>query len=175
MQAEENSIFSVEPFSAEVPAEESLELTITAYLDDALKFTDKMNILIERGVNFTVSLSAQGKGTTIVCDPPLMPSINLGTFFSRGHCHREVQLTNKGRRVQALSWVTDGFSATRVKKVEMDRRSRDMADIKIKQLIHHRPQPEVVPKKPMFHIIPEKFVLEPQESCVVFLKGHCDR
>ena len=163
----------MEPFSAVVPPEKSLELTITAFLDDALKFTDKMNILIERGVNFTVSLSARGRGTTIVCDPPLMPSINLGTFFSRGVCHREVQLTNKGRRVQALSWVTDGFSATRVKKVEMDRKSRDMADIKIKQLLHCRHE-EVVPKKPLFRIIPEKFILEPQESCVVILKGHCN-
>lgn len=166
-------MFAVEPISAVVPPEQTLELTITAYLDDALKFNDKMNILIERGVNFTVSLSAQGKGTTIVCDPPLIPSINLGTFFSRGACHREVKLTNQGRRVQALSWVTDGFSATRVKKVEMDRKSRDLMDIKIKQLLHHRTE-EVVPKKPLFRIIPEKFVLEPQESCIVILKGHCN-
>ena len=167
-------MFSVEPYSAEVPAEQTLDLTITAYLDDALKFTDKMNILIERGVNFTVFLSAQGKGTTIVCDPPLMPSINLGTFFSRGSCQREVKLTNKGRRVQALSWVTDGFSATRVKKVEMERKSRDMADIKIRKQLHSKRQ-EVVPKMPLFRIIPEKFILEPQESCVVMLKGHCDK
>ena len=166
-------MFSVEPSSALVPPEESLELTITAYLDDALKFSDKMNILIERGVNFTVSLSAQGKGTTIVCDPPLVPSINLGTFFSRGACHREVKLTNRGRRVQALSWVTDGFSATRVKKVEMDRKSRDLRDIKIRQLLHGKAE-DVVPKKPLFRMIPEKFVLEPQESCVVILKGFCN-
>lgn len=160
----------MEPESGEVPPEQSLELTVTALLDDCLKFTDKMNVLIERGINFTVFLSATGKGTTIVSEPSIHPSVDLGTFFSRGPCERQFLLTNKGRRMQALSWVTEGFSASKVKKEEMDRRSRDIRDIRV---IQKYPKHLVIePRKPLFHIIPEKFVLEPGDSCLVTLQGH---
>ena len=160
MQASEKSVFSVEPRSAVVRPEESLTLKVTAYVDDCIKFSDKLNILIKRGVNFTVFLQAHGEGSTVVSSPPLQPGINLGTFFSRCPCKQEFELTNRGRRVQALSWVTDGFSASKVKKVEMERKSRDMRDIKVQQRL--------------FHIVPEKFVLEPKESCIVSLEGYCD-
>jgi hypothetical protein len=162
----------VAPSSALVLPEQSLKLTVTAFLDDCLKFTDKLNILIKRGVNFTVFLQAQGEGSTIVSSPPLQPRVKLGTFFSLCPCRRDFQLTNKGRRKQALSWVTDGFSASRVKKIEMDRRSRDMRDIKVKQ--RYSLHPDVEPRKRTFHIVPEKFVLQPQESCTVTVEGYCE-
>lgn len=161
------------PRSAVVLPKQSLELTVTAFLDDCLKFADKLNILIKRGVNFTVFLKAEGIGSTIVSNPNLQPGINLGTFFSRSPCQQQFVLTNKSRRVQALSWVTDGFSATRVKKVEMDRKSMDMQDIKIKQ--RYSMHAEEPPKKRLFHIVPQKFVLEPQESCAVTLEGYCEQ
>lgn len=172
-QAQAKTVFSVVPRSAVVLPEQSLELTVTAFLDDCLKFTDKLNIIIKRGVNFTVFLRAQGSGSTVVSSPPLQPGIDLGTFFSRSPCQQEFELTNMGRRMQALSWVTDGFSATKVKKVEMERRSRDMRDMKVRQ--HYTGlRLEEAAKKRLFHIVPEKFVLEPQESCVVSLEGYCE-
>lgn len=169
-QAQGKSVFSVEPVSAVVPPEKSLTLTITALLDDCLKFSDKLNILIKRGVNFTVFLRAEGKGSTIVSIPSIQPSVNLGTFFSRGPCQKQFELINRGRRTQALSWVTDGFSATKVKKDEMERKSRDLRDIKIKQ--RYSTRLEEVAKIPLFQIVPEKFVLEPGESCIVTLQGY---
>lgn len=152
--------------------EQTLELTVTAFLDDCLKFSDKLNILITRGVNFTVFLRAKGRGSTVVSEPPIQPCINLGTFFSGGPCEREFVFTNKGRRMQALSWVTEGFSASKVKKFEMDRKSRDMDDIRIKKNYTLKDLDEVITKR-LFIIIPEKFVLEPKQSCVVTLKGFC--
>lgn len=161
------------PHSAVVLPEQSLALTVTAFLDDCLKFSDKLNILIKRGVNFTVFLRAQGQGSTVVSSPPLQPGINLGTFFSRSPCQQQFKLTNRGRRMQALSWVTEGFSAAKVKKVEMEKKSLDMQDVKIKQLYNKLHVMEA-PKKRLFRIVPEKFVLEPQESCLVTLEGYCE-
>ena len=170
VQAQEKSVFIVEPSSATVPPEGSLELTITAHVDDCLKFVDKLNIIIDRGVNFTVHLRAQGKGSTILSEPPLCPRVDLGVFYSKGLCRKEFKLTNMGRRTQGLSWVTEGFSVTKIKKVEAERRSRDVQDIKFK----HEPQNRVAmpPKKPLFRIIPEKFELDPLQTVVVTLQGY---
>lgn len=38
----------------------------------------------------------------------------------------------RGRRLQALSWTTEGFSAAKLKKAEIERRARDMKDIAVK-------------------------------------------
>ena len=162
----------MKPTSAVVLPEQTLELTVTAYLDDCLKFHDKLNILITRGVNFTVFLRARGRGSTVVSEPPIQPCVNLGTFFSGGPCEREFVFTNKGRRMQALSWVTEGFSASKVKKIEMDRKSRDMNDIRIKKDYTFKDLDEITTKR-LFHIVPEKFVLEPKQSCIVKLQGFC--
>ena len=37
------------------------------------RFTDKVTVLVSKGVNITISLSAEGEGTTIVSRPPLQP------------------------------------------------------------------------------------------------------
>ena len=37
------------------------------------RFTDKVTVVVSKGVNITISLSAEGEGTTIVSQPPLQP------------------------------------------------------------------------------------------------------
>ena len=96
------------------------------------RFTDKLTIVILQGVSSTVSLSAEGKGTTIVSHPPLQPRVDLGPHFSHGPCQKQFTLTNRGRRVQALSWTTEGFSVAKLKKAEIERTMRDSRDIRLK-------------------------------------------
>ena len=81
------------------------------------------------GRTFTISLSAEGTGTTIVSDPPLLPGVDLGPHFSNGPCQHQFKLTNKGRRMQALSWTTEGFSAMRKKKLDIAKTSQDKRDL----------------------------------------------
>lgn len=49
------------------------------------RFTDKVTIVVSKGVNITISLSAEGEGTTIVSQPPLQPkglnTTTLGQFL----------------------------------------------------------------------------------------------
>ena len=187
------------------------------------RFSDKLTIVVSHGVSFTVSLSAEGKGTTVVSHPPLQPRVDLGAHFSRAPCLRKCTLTNRwvepavcpimqsssiymyqdfiqdfsvkvggenprcvwgmlpqgilkslmlllvasgapkmqkisyeqttyqtygrtaviaqinnycsrlpssrGRRVQALSWTTEGFSALKLKKAEIERNCMDTKDM----------------------------------------------
>lgn len=102
----------------------------------------------------------------------------------------------RGRRVQALSWTTEGFSAAKLKKAEIEWSSRDTLDVAKKvcmmyirswddfrvceRMTHvlflgpltqrsQRGPPDL--KKPLFQIIPDKFVLQPYQSQVITLQG----
>ena len=76
-----NSVWSVSPSSGEIPAEGRLELSITACLNDCVRFQDKVQINFLEGPSRTVPLTAYGHGTTIVADPPMSPTLNLGPHF----------------------------------------------------------------------------------------------
>ena len=75
----------------------------------------------------------------------------------------------RGRRIQALSWTTEGFSAAKLKKQEMEKQGRDLRDLRVKQQLSLTKIDEI--KKPQFELIPNKCVLEPYQSCTVTMKG----
>ena len=72
----------------------------------------------------TISLTAYGMGTTIVADPPMMPSVDFGPQFSHRNICRYFKLTNNGRRSQQLYWMTEGFTNYKAKKSK-ERRNKD--------------------------------------------------
>lgn len=76
----------------------------------------------------------------------------------------------RGRRIQALSWTTEGFSAAKLKRQEMERHSRDMRDLRVKERLSLNKYEAM--KKPQFELTPNKCVLEPYQSCVVTLRGY---
>ena len=59
-----------------------------------------------------IPLNASGNGTTIVADPPMSPTLNLGPHFCKTPCRRTFRLTNQGRRHQSLVWSSEGLSFT---------------------------------------------------------------
>ena len=64
------------------------------------RFTDKLTLTIIGGISYTVSLSAEGKGTTIVSVPSMHSSVNMGTHFACSQVRKQFTLTNRGRRSQ---------------------------------------------------------------------------
>ena len=64
-------------------------------------------------------------GTTIVTDPPMMPTVNFGPQFSHNTCSKIFKLTNNGRRSQQLYWMTEGFSNYKA-KLKKERRNKEM-------------------------------------------------
>lgn len=93
------------------------------------RFSDKLHISIADGTTFSVTLVAEGRGTTIVSQPPLLAGVDLGPHFSNGPCQHQFCLTNHGRRMQALSWTTEGFSAARKKRAEIAHAAHDPLDV----------------------------------------------
>jgi len=173
LQFKERTVFSVNPLSTQIAPEETVELTVTAYLNDHLKFKDKLTIRVLQGINFSIPLRASGIGTTIMSEPKILPGVHLGTFFTHGQCKSTFTLTNRGRRPQALSWTTDGFSASLLKKTEMYIRRQDPDDIRVRQKIQAmvKDDKNEAFRKPVFQVVPDKMVLEPLESGSMVILG----
>lgn len=80
-QSRRKSFWRVEPSEGEMPPESQLELCVIAHLKDTIHFQDRLDVSIEDGQRHMFPLSATGTGTTIVCDRPFAPSLDLGTHF----------------------------------------------------------------------------------------------
>ncbi|TPX54724.1 hypothetical protein PhCBS80983_g05802 [Powellomyces hirtus] len=136
------SVFSVEPRSGKIPPNEKAVLTVTAQLDDSLKFTDIVKIATQSGGVHEVNLTAKGSGTTIMFDEALT-HVNFQHVFSSRECTRTFTLTNKGRRAQTLMWSLDDKKG-----------SKDTATY-----------------VPVFEVIPARFTLKPGTSQEITIRG----
>ncbi|CAH1779299.1 unnamed protein product [Owenia fusiformis] len=161
-----NSVWNVEPRDGEIPPEETMELTVTANLDDCVRFQDKLQVNFLDSQARTIPVTAYGYGTTIVSDPPMDVYLNLGPHFSANPCKKTFLLTNKGRRHQQLVWTTDGFSMVRNKKDTVPVNMKDMR-------VRDAPPPQIL-KTPVFKLTPQRFDLPPGKSVTVELEGQVD-
>ncbi|XP_077975805.1 hydrocephalus-inducing protein homolog isoform X2 [Styela clava] len=162
-----NSVWKVEPDHGEIPAHCTETVSVSAILDDCIRFHDKLNITIVQGPSVTIPVHAYGYGTTLVTDPPLAPKFNLGPHFAKSICSRKIKLTNRGRRHQALMWSTDGFVKPRHRRHEHG--LSNSKDMKIRDKA-----PIPTPPAPVFEIHPSRLALEPGHSAWVTLEGYCD-
>lgn len=83
---------------------ESVELVVTANLDDTVLFKDQLYILIHEGENLVVPLSIKGTGTTM-WSPSELRVIDFGHQMTHRMCEWSCTLENKGKRVQVLTWT----------------------------------------------------------------------
>ncbi|XP_033116735.1 hydrocephalus-inducing protein homolog isoform X2 [Anneissia japonica] len=161
-----NSLWKVEPASGVIPPEEALEIKVTVNLDDCIKFHDKLAISFVNSQVHVVKLHAVGFGTTIVSNPPMTPSINLGHHFSNRSCKRMFTLTNKGRRHQQMFWSTEGFPHIKTKNKDAFYNPKDVK--------YQRMPPPPPPPRPVFTLTPSRFELDPGQSIEVVLDGQSD-
>uniref|UniRef100_H2XZ27 Hydin adenylate kinase-like domain-containing protein n=1 Tax=Ciona intestinalis TaxID=7719 RepID=H2XZ27_CIOIN len=167
-----DSIWKVEPEQGTVPPESVLIVSVTAMLDDCIRFTDKLTVTVIKGPTVTIPVHAYGHGTTIVAEPPLTPAVSLGPHFAKSKCIRRFRLTNRGRRHQALTWSTDGFVKPKSK------RENHAANAKDSQIFNNYGKKTMAapppPPEPVFQLRPTRLALEPGQSAMVTLEGYCD-
>ncbi|XP_052816168.1 hydrocephalus-inducing protein homolog isoform X2 [Mya arenaria] len=158
------SVYRVEPSDGEIPPEKSLEVTVTACLEDSVRFHDKLQVNFLESQVRQIPLTSYGQGTTIVSDPPLIPNLDLGPNFSNRPYCKVFHLTNKGRRHQQLVWSMDGFSPIAKAKKEMQ--SYNPLDMK-----YRNQPPPPAPLSPVFKVTPNRFDLPPGTSIDLRLEG----
>ncbi|CAD5117498.1 DgyrCDS6267 [Dimorphilus gyrociliatus] len=173
MSPKQFSAWEVSPEKGEVPPQSTIELTLTACLNDCVPFNDSLHLCIEDGPSPKIPVQATGFGTTIVVDPPICPSLNLGPNFCSDislatgkPVQRTFRLTNAGRRHQTLIWSTDGFNY--IKPVSKAYRPPEYLDKDVK--FKNKPPPPP-PPQPVFKFSPHRMDLEPGESIDMFMEG----
>ncbi|KAJ3029566.1 UNVERIFIED_CONTAM: hypothetical protein HDU68_011780 [Siphonaria sp. JEL0065] len=146
----DSSCFTIEPLAGTIAPGEKVDIVATAFLDDSLKFTDILKVAIQSDGVYEVQLVARGQGSTITFDESLK-NIEFQDVFSNRECSREFTLTNRGRRSQTLYWYGDE-----------DRFSKKDKNAEVSD-------------GPTFEVIPTRFVLKPNASQVIVIKGYSNK
>ncbi|XP_064641495.1 hydrocephalus-inducing protein-like isoform X2 [Lineus longissimus] len=162
-----SSVWTVEPRDGEIPPEEEATLTVTARLDDCVRFQDKLQINFLNSQSRVIPLMAYGHGTTITAIPPLGPVLDLGPHFGSNPCRRKFILTNSGRRHQQLVWNTEGYPLVKSRR---DPLPMNPKDVRYKQIQANTAQPS----GPIFRLTPQRMELQPGESIEATLEGFVD-
>ncbi|XP_037671842.1 hydrocephalus-inducing protein homolog isoform X7 [Choloepus didactylus] len=165
--ARKKSLWTVKPNEGMVPPETDVPLTLTANLNDILTFKDTVILDIENSNTYRIPVQASGIGSTIVSDKPFAPELNLGAYFSLDTYYYRFKLTNKGRRVQQLFWMNDGFHP---------RQKQSKKSLARKGRAAGQPQSKVSqprdPHSPVFQLHPVRMELYPGQTIDVILEGY---
>ncbi|XP_064239335.1 hydrocephalus-inducing protein homolog [Aotus nancymaae] len=166
--AHKKSLWTIEPSEGMVPPETDVQLALIANLNDILTFKDCVILDIENSSTYRIPVQASGIGSTIVSDKPFAPELNLGAHFSLDTHYYRFKLTNKGRRIQQLFWMSDSFHP----QAKLSKKGR----VK-KGHAHGRPQPSGSqeprdPQSPVFQLHPSKMELYPDQTVDVILQGY---
>ena len=101
---------------------------------NCFRFGDKLVFDVENSLPHTIPVTAIGRGTTIVSDPPMTSIVDIGPQFSRTLYTKQVVLTHRGRRHQSLVWSTEGFRL-RVLRKSTSLQATNTKDVKNKVFI----------------------------------------
>jgi len=98
------SVYSVDRPEGVIEPNTTLDLVITATLDEALLMSDTLLVLIEDSSPLSIPIKAKGVGAT--CDPETpIDLIDFGDVFTHTTTTRTFKLINRGRRTQTLQWL----------------------------------------------------------------------
>ena len=78
----QNPAYKVTPRTGTLEPQQKLELDVSVYLSDNVRFSDNLTILVEDSSSHSISLVAAGQGPTIVASPEISPVMDLGPLFS---------------------------------------------------------------------------------------------
>lgn len=72
------------------------EITIWAELNTPGKHSDIIHLEVKNSDGSMIKVSAEGKGTSILCEPQLAPLVNFGLLLTYKPFVHVVKITNKG-------------------------------------------------------------------------------
>ncbi|PBJ80797.1 hypothetical protein BCY84_00999 [Trypanosoma cruzi cruzi] len=106
--SKQNSVstaFCIEPSKGEIPPHRSTTVKVTARLDDARLFSERIEIIVRHAEEdpLFVSVTANGKGYALVPIGPI-EKIDFGDVFTSTMAEKNILLRNEGRRDVEVLW-----------------------------------------------------------------------
>lgn len=101
------------PANASIPPFGETEMEITARPNDITTFSDVLELFVaeSRGRKH-VNLKATGHGSTIVFEPPMTCTLNVGQQLDVVPFRKIFKVRNSGRRQQRLVWSIEDIVQT---------------------------------------------------------------
>lgn len=161
------SKFSVDVKETIIPPNQTLELQLTANLDDTVSFTEQMHILVTEGKNMMVPLSAHGIGTTMWCETDL-GVVDFEHQFTNRECEWKCTLENKGRRSQLLTWTNMELKQKEIEALQTEKDLRLSKKGKAAGQADSLVAPAFVP---VFWVHPTSIELKPRTACTFTFFG----
>ncbi|KAI4504415.1 hypothetical protein M0802_000886 [Mischocyttarus mexicanus] len=100
-----DSPWSVNPVRGELEANESMELDVKIYLRDAGKYEDNILMTVHNSRTISVNLKAIGVGCSVVFQPNVFPTFDMGLLLSHQKVSIPITMKNLGSRQYQLIWT----------------------------------------------------------------------
>ncbi|XP_014609402.1 PREDICTED: hydrocephalus-inducing protein homolog [Polistes canadensis] len=99
-----DSPWSVNPVSGVLEANESIELDVRIYLRDTGKYEDNILMMVHNSRTISVNLRAIGVGCSVVFQPNVFPTFDMGLLLSHQKVIIPITMKNLGTRQYQLIW-----------------------------------------------------------------------
>ncbi|CAM6101477.1 unnamed protein product [Calypogeia fissa] len=99
-----NSAFRIGLDQATLQPQEKLNLRVTAFIDETLKFKDSIKITLEGGM-YKIPCFARGFGSLLVCKEFDIGAIHLGDALTYAVLSSSITIQNLGRRTRQVTWT----------------------------------------------------------------------
>ncbi|RHY53725.1 hypothetical protein DYB38_002829 [Aphanomyces astaci] len=161
------SKFTVDKKDCVLAPHETVELVVTANLDDTVVFKEQLHILVLEGANILIPLNARGTGTTMWA-PTNMSLIDFQFQMTHKQCEWSCTLENKGKRGQILTWVN---KTVKLAQLEMLQKVKALQKITTKASQVKASQSTDDGPVPIFTVFPTTIELKPRTACTFFFRG----
>ncbi|CAK4295658.1 unnamed protein product [Aphanomyces euteiches] len=156
------SKFNVDKKDCVLAPNETIEVIVTANLDDTVVFKEQLHILVMEGPNISIPLSAKGSGTTM-WSPSDMKLIDFQYQMTHKQCEWSCTLENKGKRGQTLTWVN---KTVKLAQQELLQKFKALQKVNAKVQAQNTDEPI-----PVFTVFPSTIELKPRTACTFFFRG----
>ena len=179
--AAKDSVFSVDMREGSLQPNESCTLTVTVHMDETMKFTDELHVLILEGDDVCIPLSASGIGSTIQCYDldviqgdaidTVKTECKFGSQLTNSTFKKEIVLQNFGRRSQNIQWsvMANMMSSSSVDFKKTGNGMKSMASNVGGQ--NSRASIETLSTPSTFKIMPDRIKIPPKTACTFTISG----
>ncbi|XP_035733008.1 hydrocephalus-inducing protein homolog [Vespa mandarinia] len=104
MKSKKNSPWSVDQTSGEIQEYETIELNVKIYLHDPGIYEDNILLMVHNNRMISINLKAVGVGCSIICQPNIFPTFDMGLLLSHQKVNIPITMKNLGMKQYQLIW-----------------------------------------------------------------------
>ena len=103
-----SSLWTISPKASHLKPHESIQVALTLTIDEVMKTSDVMHVVVQDSNDIQVTVKAKGVDTPVTCSEPL-DVIDIGTQYTTQTITHEFVMENKGKKQRKLVWTHESM------------------------------------------------------------------